>query len=91
MGPGMKSACVGLLIHLMAVVASYCQENQENLTFLNFKDAGKGVENVILLNIPEMDYRLLHYTTGEKAIIEAMAYIVLWLYYFSHRRCEKQK
>ena len=76
MGPGMKSACVGLLIHLMAVVASYCQENQENLTFLNFKDAGKGVENVILLNIPEMDYRLLHYTTGEKAIIEARHLII---------------
>ncbi len=77
MGLGLKSVSLVFLFLFLIGTSSFGQEeNQEDLTHLNFEDAGKDVENVILLNIPEMDYRLLHYTTGEKSPVDARRVII---------------
>jgi len=77
MGLGLKSVSVVFLFLFLTGICSYGQEEAgEDLTHLNFEDGGRVVENVIQLNIQEMEYWLLHYTTGEKTPVDARRIII---------------
>lgn len=72
----LKSIGICILFLFFIGVLSYGQEIEEDLTQLNFNDEGRPIENLILLNISLFDYDNLHYTTGEKAGMDARKIVI---------------